>query len=168
MARNIALVNSRLNARRDIFLTNRQGCPGKISNGYAGSLNCIVARASRNDGERSALNSPRHCERSNPGATKKELDCFVARAPKKKQMSKALIESSFFRASYAERLDCRGARAPRNDGERAALNSPRHCERSAAIQEPRKQAHVSSTRVGPTGPAFWPARWMTGSGRCQT
>src|SRR5204862_8273832 len=64
------------------------------------------------------------------------LDCFGASAPKKKQMSKALIESSFFRASYAERLDCRGARAPRNDGERSALSSPRHCERSAAIQEP--------------------------------
>src|SRR5947207_2092234 len=77
-----------------------------------------------------------------------KLDCHGARAPKKKQMSKALIESSYFRASYAERLDCRGARAPRNDGERSALNSPRHCERSAAIQEPRKQAHVSSTRVG--------------------
>src|SRR5216110_1833974 len=86
------------------------------------------------------------------------LDCFGASAPKKKQMSKALIESSYFLASYAERLDCRGARAPRNDGERSALNSPRHCERSAAIQEPRKQAHVSSTRVGPTGPALWPAR----------
>src|SRR5947207_11939674 len=87
-------------------------------------------------------------KRGNPEATLKALDCFGASAPKKKQMSKALIESSFFRASYAERLDCRGARAPRNDGERSALNSPRHCERSAAIQEPRKQAHVSSTRVG--------------------
>jgi hypothetical protein len=54
--------------------------------------------------------------RSNPGATGEELDCFVASAPKKKQMSKALIKSSFFRASYAGRLDCSGARAPRNDG----------------------------------------------------
>ena len=48
----------------------------------------------------------------------------------------------------AARLDCFGARAPRNDGERMPEISPRHCERSAAIQEPRKQAHVSSTRVG--------------------
>src|SRR5207247_955578 len=36
----------------------------------------------RNDGERFPPASPRHCERSNPGATKQELDCFVARAPR--------------------------------------------------------------------------------------
>src|SRR5437762_6515646 len=50
----------------------------------------------------------------------------------------------------AGRLDCRGARAPRNDGERFALNSPRHCERSAAIQESRKRAlvHLRGSRQG--------------------
>src|SRR5207247_8737308 len=52
----------------------------------------------RNDGMRSALNSLRHCERSAAiqRATKQELDCFVASAPKKKQMAKALIFPSFF------------------------------------------------------------------------
>jgi hypothetical protein len=39
-------------------------------------------------------------------------------SPEKKEMSKALIRSSFFRASEAGILDCFGARAPRNDGMR--------------------------------------------------
>src|SRR5881394_60108 len=58
--------------------------------------------------------------------------------------------ASFVRAFCAERLDCHGARAPRNDGERFALNSPRHCERSAAIQESRKRAlvHLRGSRQG--------------------
>src|SRR5216110_2035287 len=100
-------------------------------------------------------------------------------------MSKALIESSFFRASYAERLDCRGARAPKKkqtvkplillssvfnsdptdnrprfihagrpkDGAKLAmtargfsLSSPRHCERSAAIQQATKEDWIASSQ----------------------
>src|SRR5438552_3521109 len=61
--------------------------------------------------------SLRHCEeplrRSNPGLL---CDAGLLRCAKKKQMAKALIESSYFHASYAERLDCHGASAPRNDG----------------------------------------------------
>jgi hypothetical protein len=64
-------------------------------------------------------------------------------------------------AFRAEGLDCFVARAPRNDGERLAQNSPRHCERSEAIQEPRKRrrfvgyAGWDSTRKGVCGmPSF--------------
>ena len=57
------------------------------------------------------------------------MDRFAA---KKKQMAKALIESSYFHASYAERLDCHGASAPRNDGVKffVALTPSLRAERS--------------------------------------
>jgi hypothetical protein len=50
-------------------------------------------------------------------------------------MSEALIKSSVFRASYAERLDCFGARAPRNDGGKvsAALSPSLRAERSNPV-----------------------------------
>jgi hypothetical protein len=64
--------------------------------------------------------------------------------PEKNETRKAAIQSAFFRAFRAERLDCFVARAPRNDGERFALNSPRHCERSEAIQEPRDERQFAS------------------------
>src|SRR3954468_10461312 len=53
-------------ARRDPSVTSprAQGCPGKVANGCARSLDCFVARAPRNDGVRFPLTSPRHCERS--------------------------------------------------------------------------------------------------------
>src|SRR5256885_1610878 len=76
----------------------------KQSRGHKESLDCFVARAPRNDGERTAETSPRHCERSEAiQGPQESLDCFVARAP-------------------------------RNDGERTAETSPHHCERSEAIQ----------------------------------
>src|SRR5438477_6952182 len=49
------------------------------------------------------------------------------------------FNASSFRAFHAGRLDCRGASAPRNDGERFPPSSPRHCERSEAIQGPREK-----------------------------
>ena len=67
-----------------------------------------------------------------------------------------LTQKDWIASAFALRAsaDGVGARAPRNDGGRFPPSFPRHCERSEAIQEPRKYALVSSTRVGPTGPAL--------------
>ena len=89
-----------------------------------------------------------------------------ARAPKNKQMSKALIKSSFLRASHAERLDCFGARAPRNDGVRSPPSSPHHCEptgranarpMTGSAKQSRSHENMRSSR--PPGSA---------EGRCRT
>jgi hypothetical protein len=48
--------------------------------------------------------------------------------------------------------------------QKMAMKLRRRCERSEAIQKPRKQARVLSMRIGLTGPAL--AGPMTGSGRC--
>jgi hypothetical protein len=53
-------------------------------------------------------------------------------------------EKNFFGAFRAARLDCFVATAPRDDGARLSLNSPRHCERSEAIQQPRNARQLVS------------------------
>ena len=73
----------------------------------------------------------------------KELDCFGARAPRNDggEVSAALSPSLRAQRSNPgatkKELDCFVARAPRNDGERFPPSSPRHCERSEAIQGPQ-------------------------------
>src|SRR5947207_9743414 len=59
-------------------------------------------------------------------------------------------------SSHEESLDCFVARAPRNDGEGFALSSPRHCERSEAIQEATKQDWIASSQelLAMTGQGF--------------
>src|SRR5438552_13991837 len=63
----------------------------KQSRSHKERLDCFVASASRNDGERSAETSLRHCERSAAiqKATKQELDSFVASACENSQSSKS-------------------------------------------------------------------------------
>src|SRR4051812_4870809 len=105
-------------------------------------LDCHVASAPRNDGERFPPTSPRHCERS-AAIQKPRRKNWIATAQARLAMTgtgfrqplPVIASEARQSRSHKEELDCHGASEPRNDGERFPPASPRHCERSAAIQE---------------------------------